>query len=254
MRTRALKVCLLLCALLVALPASGAEKTSKPSKSKGKASKEKAEEKTLFKAETFTGLSFRGIGPAVTSGRVGDLAVHPTDRSTWYVAVASGGVWKTTNAGTTWSPIFDGEGSYSIGCVTLDPKNPLVVWVGTGENNSQRSVGYGNGVYKSTDGGKSWENVGLKASEHIAKILIDPRDSNVVYVAAQGPLWSAGGDRWTNNSPAPLAIKSTPIARRNACGSRRSCSLSPRIVPTVTGSNAATISTKSSKRNTPAAT
>ena len=111
------------------------------------------------------------------------------------MAVASGGVWKTTNAGTTWTPIFDNEGSYSIGCVALDPKNPQVVWVGTGENNSQRSVGYGDGVYRSDDGGKIWKNVGLKSSEHIARILIDPRNSNVVYVAAQGPLWSTGGDR-----------------------------------------------------------
>ncbi len=137
----------------------------------------------------------RGIGPAITSGRVVGLAVDPTDRAKYFVAVACGGVWKTVNAGTSWQPVFDNEGSYSIGYVTLDPKNPNVVWVGTGENNSQRSVAYGDGVYKSTDGGKSWANVGLKTSEHIGKILIDPRDSNVVYVAAQGPLWGPGGDR-----------------------------------------------------------
>ena len=114
----------------------------------------------------------------------------------YYVAVASGGVWKTANAGTTWTPVFDNEGSYSIGCVALDPKDPNVVWVGTGENNSQRSVGYGDGVYKSTDGGKSWnERRAEQASEHIGKILIDPRDSDTVYVAAQGPLWGPGGDR-----------------------------------------------------------
>ncbi|HEY0788801.1 MAG TPA: glycosyl hydrolase, partial [Thermoanaerobaculia bacterium] len=134
-------------------------------------------------------------GPALTSGWIGDIAVDPADDGTWFIAVASGNVWKTTNAGTTFTPIFDGEGSYSIGCVAIDPKNPLVVWVGTGENNSQRSVGYGDGVYKSVDGGKSWTNVGLKASEHIGKILIDRTDANVVWVAAQGPLWSAGGDR-----------------------------------------------------------
>ena len=128
----------------------------------------------------------RLVGPAVTSGRVVGFAVHPTDRSHYFVAVASGGVWKTTNAGTTWTPVFDNEGSYSIGCVVLDPKNPNVVWVGTGENNSQRSVAYGDGVYKCTDGGKTWKNVGLKTSEHIGKILIDPRDSDTVYVAAQG--------------------------------------------------------------------
>jgi photosystem II stability/assembly factor-like uncharacterized protein len=140
-------------------------------------------------------LKARLVGPAVTSGRVVGFAVHPTDRGHYFVAVASGGVWKTTNAGTTWAPVFDNEGSYSIGYVALDPKNPNVVWVGTGENNSQRSVAYGDGVYKSTDGGRSWANVGLKQSEHIGKILIDPRDSDTVYVAAQGPLWGPGGDR-----------------------------------------------------------
>jgi photosystem II stability/assembly factor-like uncharacterized protein len=146
-------------------------------------------------AEIFAGLKFRSIGPAVASGRVVGFAVHPRDRSHYYIAVASGGVWKTVNAGITWTPVFDNEGSYSIGYVTLDPKNPSVVWVGTGENNSQRSVGYGDGVYRSDDGGKSWKNVGLKDSEHIGKIVIDPRNSDVVYVAAQGPLWNAGGDR-----------------------------------------------------------
>ena len=148
-----------------------------------------------WNAGTFAGLSFRSLGPALTSGRISDLAIHPHRPSTFYVAVASGGVWKTDNAGTTWTPIFDDQGSYSIGCITLDPGDPNVVWVGTGENNSQRSVGYGDGVYKSLDGGKSWTNMGLGDSEHIAKIVVDPRDSNVVYVAAQGPLWSSGGDR-----------------------------------------------------------
>jgi len=179
-------------ALLAALAAGGAA-TAAAAGSGAKAAADAPA--TPMKAETFTGLELRGIGPALTSGRIIDIAVHPTDRYTWYVAVASGGVFKTTNAGTTWTPIFDDQGSYSIGCVAIDPRNPLVVWVGTGENNSQRSVGYGDGVYKSTDGGVSWENVGLKNSEHIGKIVIDPRDSNVVYVAAQGPLWAPGGDR-----------------------------------------------------------
>lgn len=141
------------------------------------------------------GLRFRNIGPAVTGGRVNAFAVDPNDRSKYYAAVASGGVWKTVNGGTTWTPVFDNEGSYSIGAITLDPKNPSTVWVGTGEHNSQRSVGYGDGVYKSEDGGRSWRNMGLKTSEHIGKIVIDPRDSNVVFVAAQGPLWSGGGER-----------------------------------------------------------
>jgi photosystem II stability/assembly factor-like uncharacterized protein len=144
---------------------------------------------------TFNGLRFRSIGPAFTSGRVIGFAVDPKNPAKYFVGVASGGVWKTVNAGNTWTPVFDTEGSYSIGAIVLDPKNPLVVWVGTGENNSQRSVSYGNGVYKSEDGGRSWKNVGLKTSEHIGRIAIDPKDSNIVYVASQGPLWGTGGER-----------------------------------------------------------
>ena len=155
---------------------------------------EEAEEKTMS-AGTFAGLKLRSIGPALMSGRVGDFAVNPKNHGHYYVAVCSGGVWKTDNAGTTWTPVFDDQGSYSIGCVTMDPENPNVVWVGTGENNSQRSVGFGDGIYRTRDGGKNWENLGLKESEHIGMITIDPRDSDVVYVAAQGPLWRAGGDR-----------------------------------------------------------
>ena len=146
-------------------------------------------------ASLLSSLNLRSIGPAFMSGRIGDIAVDPVERNTWYVAAASGGVWKTDNCGTTWTPIFDRYGSYSIGCVTVDPHNRHVVWVGTGENNSQRSVGYGDGVYKSLDGGQSFARVGLANSEHVGKIVIDPRDSNVVYVAAQGPLWAPGGDR-----------------------------------------------------------
>jgi photosystem II stability/assembly factor-like uncharacterized protein len=144
---------------------------------------------------TFNGLRFRSLGPAFTSGRVIGFAVDPNNAAKYFVASASGGVWKTVNNGTTWTPVFDREGSYSIGCIALDPKNPLTVWVGTGENNSQRSVSYGNGLYRSDDGGKTWKNVGLKTSEHIGRIAIDPKDSNIVYVAAQGPLWGPGGDR-----------------------------------------------------------
>jgi photosystem II stability/assembly factor-like uncharacterized protein len=141
------------------------------------------------------GLRLRSIGPALISGRISDLAVHPKDKKIWYVAAASGGLWKTTNAGTTFTPIFDGEGSYSIGAVAIDHRNPNLIWVGTGENNAQRSVSYGDGVYKSIDGGRTWNHMGLKESQHIGKILIDPRNSDVVYVAAQGPLFSGGGDR-----------------------------------------------------------
>jgi len=146
-------------------------------------------------ATAVRGLHFRSIGPAVVSGRIIDLAVDAKHPSTWYVATAAGGLWKTTNAGTTFTPIFDHEGSYSIGTVVIDPNNSNVVWVGTGENNAQRAVAYGDGVYKSIDGGRSWQNMGLKGSEHIGKILIDPRNSDVVYVAAQGPVFGGGGDR-----------------------------------------------------------
>ena len=142
-----------------------------------------------------SGLRWRSIGPGLASGRIADIAVDPTDRSTWYVGVSSGGVWKTTNAGNTWSPIFDDYGSYSIGAIALDPGQHLTLWVGTGENNGQRSVGYGDGLYKSTDGGRRFTNMGLDASEHIGMIRVHPEDSDVVYVAAQGPLWAAGGDR-----------------------------------------------------------
>jgi photosystem II stability/assembly factor-like uncharacterized protein len=163
----------------------------------GHAATDEAAEDTepLYAASTYSGLELREIGPALASGRVGHIAVDPTDHDRWFIAVASGGVWRTDNAGITWEPVFDDEGSYSIGCVTIDPHNPHVVWVGTGENNSQRSVSFGDGIYRSRDGGTSWESMGLKDSEHIARILIDPRDSNTIYVAAQGPLWNAGGDR-----------------------------------------------------------
>jgi len=146
-------------------------------------------------SSVLSAFEFRGIGPALSSGRIADLAVDPQDTSRWFVAVASGGVWKTENHGTTFRPVFDNESAYSIGCVTLDPNNRHTVWVGSGENNSQRSVGWGDGVYRSLDGGESWDHMGLRESEHIGRIAVDPRDSNVVWVAAQGPLWRAGGDR-----------------------------------------------------------
>jgi len=141
------------------------------------------------------GLRFRSIGPAVSGGRIGDIEVDLRERKRWFVAVASGGVWRTDNAGVTFEPVFDGEGSFSIGCVVIDPHDSNIVWVGTGENNSQRSVSFGDGVYKSIDGGRSWSNVGLKESEHIGMIAVHPRDSNTVFVASQGPLWRSGGDR-----------------------------------------------------------
>jgi len=145
--------------------------------------------------EAAKSLALRSIGPSTMGGRISDIKVDPNHPSTWYVAVGSGGVWKTTNSGTTWNPIFDGQASYSIGTVEIDPNNSNVIWVGTGENVSGRHVAWGSGVYKSEDGGQSWKNMGLSASEHIGRILIDPRDSDVVLVAAEGALWSSGGER-----------------------------------------------------------
>jgi photosystem II stability/assembly factor-like uncharacterized protein len=148
-----------------------------------------------FNEATFKGLEFRSVGPATMAGRIADIVIHPEDPSTWYVGVGSGGIWKTENGGTTWSAIFDDQDAYSIGAISLDPNNPEIVWTGTGENVSGRHVAYGAGVYRSRDGGDTWQNMGLPDSEHIGMIRIDPRDSNTVYVASQGPLWSAGGDR-----------------------------------------------------------
>ena len=152
-------------------------------------------QKDVWNDSTFMGLKLRGIGPAFMSGRIADIAVHPNDNNCWYVAVGSGGVWKTTNAGTTWQPVFDKQSSYSIGCVTIDPNNPHVIWVGTGENVGGRHVGYGDGVYKSKDGGQTWESMGLEESQHISKIIIHPENSDIIWIAAQGPLWNKGGER-----------------------------------------------------------
>ncbi len=148
-----------------------------------------------MEASTFKGLELRNIGPAFMSGRIADLAIHPENPSIWYVAVGSGGVWKTVNAGTTFEPIFDDQASYSTGCISIDPSDPDIIWLGTGENVGGRHVGYGDGVYRSEDGGKSWQNMGLPDSEHISKIIIHPDNSDVVWVAAQGPLWNKGGER-----------------------------------------------------------
>ena len=153
------------------------------------------EDKGLLSSSTFSGLEFRNIGPAFMSGRIADVAIHPEDNNTWYVAVGSGGVWKTVNSGTTWTPIFDNQKVYSIGCVTVDPNNPHTVWVGTGENVGGRHVGFGDGIYRSKDGGKSWTNMGLKNSQHISKIIVHPQNSDIIWIAAQGPLWSKGGER-----------------------------------------------------------
>jgi photosystem II stability/assembly factor-like uncharacterized protein len=154
-----------------------------------------AQDAGRMSADIFKGLAFRSIGPSLTTGRIADVAVDAKNPSVWYVASASGNLWKTVNRGNTWTPIFDSYGSYSLGVVVVDPRDSNVVWLGTGENKNQRSVGFGDGVYKSTDAGATWTRMGLENSEHLGKIVLDPRSSNTVFVAAIGPLWAPGGDR-----------------------------------------------------------
>ena len=160
----------------------------------------KETEKDTLKKETglsatFSGLSFRSIGPAWASGRISDFAVNPKNHSEIYAGVGAGNIWKTINNGTTWTPVFDKYGAYAIGCLAIDPENPAMIWAGTGENTHQRQLGYGDGVYKSEDGGASWKNMGLKESRQIGMITIDPRNTEVVYVAAEGSIWGPGGER-----------------------------------------------------------
>jgi photosystem II stability/assembly factor-like uncharacterized protein len=150
---------------------------------------------SIWSSSTFAGLKLRNIGPAYMSGRIADIAIHPENANIWYVAVGSGGVWKTENAGTTWTPLFDQQAVYSIGCLTIDPTNPHTIWVGTGENVGGRHVGFGDGIYKSDDDGKTWKNMGLRGSNHLSKIIVHPKDPNTLWVAAQGPLWHNGGLR-----------------------------------------------------------
>ena len=154
----------------------------------------------VMQTSLFDNIPVRNIGPAKVSGRITKVIKDYSNTSTWYVTTASGNVWKTENSGTTWIPIFEHYGSYSIGTITMDPRNPKVLWLGTGENNSQRSVGFGDGIYKSIDAGNTWVHMGLKTSEHIAKIIIDPQNSDNIYVASQGPLWRSGGQRGLYNS------------------------------------------------------
>ena len=175
---------LLICIGVALAPFEGSAQRKK------KKSTEAKQEKIALDA-----FKFRNVGPAFLSGRIADIVFHPENDNIWYVAVGSGGVWKTENAGTTWTPLFDQQASYSTGCISLDPQNPSTVWVGTGENVGGRHVAYGDGIYRSKDGGKNWENLGLKGTEHISKIIIHPNNSDVVWVAAQGPLWNKGGER-----------------------------------------------------------
>jgi Uncharacterized protein related to plant photosystem II stability/assembly factor len=173
-------------AILITLPLLAADQT---------AAKDPGKKTEGIGAGTFAGLAWRSIGPAHTSGRIADFAVNPGNPKQYFVGVASGHIWKTDNAGITWTPVFDNYGAYAIGCLAMDPANPNVVWAGTGENNHQRALGYGDGVYKTVDGGKSWTHMGLKNSRQIGVILIHPKNPDTVYVAAEGSAWGPGGDR-----------------------------------------------------------
>jgi len=146
-------------------------------------------------ATEFDSLVFRSIGPATMSGRVADLAVYEANPAVYFVATAHGGVWRTRNGGTTFDALFQDEGLISTGDVTISQSDPDLVWVGAGESNNRQSTSWGGGVYKSTDGGDTFEHMGLPESRHINRIIIHPEDENVVLVAATGPLYGPGGDR-----------------------------------------------------------
>ena len=154
-----------------------------------------ANDKEEEKTNPLASIPLRTIGPAMISGRISDFAFNPEKSHEFYAATASGNLWKTSNNMITWEPLFENEGAYAIGVIEMAAGNPELLWIGTGENNAQRSVAYGDGVYKSEDGGKSWKNMGLKNSGHISQIWINPTNHNEVLVAAQGPLWNGGGDR-----------------------------------------------------------
>lgn len=146
-------------------------------------------------ANPFAELAFRSIGPAVTGGRIHDVQALPDDPNTIWVASATGGLWKSTNRGTTWAPVFDGQPTGTFGVVTVSASNHDVVWAGTGEQNNRQSSSWGNGVYRSTDGGATWTHVGLENTRAIGRILVDPTNPDVALVGALGNLWAPSEDR-----------------------------------------------------------
>ena len=168
--------------LLVALPAIGGAVRGQDGNGRP--------DETLLKD-----LQFRAIGPANMGGRIDDIAVVENNPSIFYVGAATGGVWKTTNAGTTFDPIFDDAGTCSVGDIAIAPSDPNILWLGSGEPNNRQSSSWGDGVYRSLDGGLTWRNMGLRDTKHIGRVVIDPRDPNIVYVAALGHLWGPNRER-----------------------------------------------------------
>ena len=153
-----------------------------------------AAQKTDYKA-ALENLHWRELGPAIMGGRIDDFAVADGTPQTVYVGVASGGVWKTINQGVTWEPLFDKQSVSTIGAISVAPSDPSILWAGTGEVNNRQSSSWGDGVYKSTDAGKTWSNMGLADTFHIGRIAIHPANPSVVYVAAEGRLWGPGKER-----------------------------------------------------------
>ncbi|HEX9649578.1 MAG TPA: glycosyl hydrolase, partial [Cyclobacteriaceae bacterium] len=146
-------------------------------------------------SQTLSGLKLRNIGPAIMSGRIVDLAVVESNPITFYVATATGGLWKTTNNGITFTPVFQNEGTHSIGAIAVHQKSSKFVWVGTGERANRQSSSWGDGIYLSSNSGRSWKNIGLKDSHHIGRIVLHPEDTGVAYVAAMGHLWGPNPER-----------------------------------------------------------
>ena len=165
----------------------GAQKAPKPAA--------KVAEESVVPETFLDGLKWRCIGPANMGGRIDDFAVVESDPRVFYVATASAGIWKTTNNGVTFTPVFDDQTTSTIGDVTVSQSNPDIVWVGTGEPNNRQSSSWGDGVYKSADGGKTWKNMGLRDTHHIGRIVIHPTNPDVVYVAALGHLWDGNKEQ-----------------------------------------------------------
>jgi len=199
MFTKVNRIALGLCAVLLATAVSSSGQKEKP---KGKEKEKPAAAAANAAAGTdsaamdkFKALEFRELGPAVMGGRIDDFAAVESNPNIVYVGVAAGGVWKTTNNGTTWEPVFDKEAVSTIGDIAIAPSDPSIVWVGSGEPNNRQSSSWGDGIYKSTDAGKTWKNMGLAETHHIGRVVIHPKNPEVVYAAALGHLWGANPER-----------------------------------------------------------